>query len=228
MVFSDIVDVLLGRPALNLSGQTAFRARLSGVSVSESNDEGVWAEDRLGELTLIAREGDQLDVDEGPQTDLRTISKIAFAPSSGNEDGYSNGFNDRGQVAFTAQFTDGSSGVFVSNLVAEPFDPADFDEDVDVDGADFLLWQRGGSPSPLSSNDLALWESQYGSANALSDVTIVPEPQSQLLVISVVVGLLVRRWGASDRCQSLAIHPAFLPSSKIPRNIQSGNSGKGR
>ena len=30
------------------------------------------------------------------------------------------GFNDRGQVAFLATFTDGSSGLFVSNLVAVP------------------------------------------------------------------------------------------------------------
>jgi len=31
---------------------------------------------------------------------------------------------------------------------AAPPQPGDFDEDGDVDGGDFLLWQRGGSPSP--------------------------------------------------------------------------------
>ncbi|MDZ4658723.1 MAG: PEP-CTERM sorting domain-containing protein [Bythopirellula sp.] len=39
---------------------------------------------------------------------------------------------------------------------------ADFDGDTDIDGRDFLLWQRGGSPNPFSAGDLALWQDQYG------------------------------------------------------------------
>jgi hypothetical protein len=38
----------------------------------------------------------------------------------------------------------------------------DFDDDGDVDGNDFLLWQRGGSPNGATSGDLALWEDNYG------------------------------------------------------------------
>jgi hypothetical protein len=38
----------------------------------------------------------------------------------------------------------------------------DFDLDDDVDGDDFLLWQRGGSPNPLSASDLTEWETNYG------------------------------------------------------------------
>jgi hypothetical protein len=38
----------------------------------------------------------------------------------------------------------------------------DFDNDNDVDGRDFLVWQRGGSPSSLSPGDLALWQQGYG------------------------------------------------------------------
>jgi hypothetical protein len=40
----------------------------------------------------------------------------------------------------------------------------DFDNDNDVDGRDFLVWQRGGSPNSLSSGDLALWQQTYGQA----------------------------------------------------------------
>lgn len=39
------------------------------------------------------------------------------------------------------------------------------DGDGDVDGRDFLIWQRGGSPSAadgVSSSDLAIWQSNYG------------------------------------------------------------------
>jgi hypothetical protein len=51
---------------------------------------------------------------------------------------------------------------------------ADFDLDGDVDGRDFLKWQRGDSPNPLSSADLALWQEQYGgSGGEISDLGIM-------------------------------------------------------
>jgi hypothetical protein len=65
--------------------------------------------------------------------------------------------------------------------LAEPGVPGDFDDDGDVDGRDFLVWQRGGSPTPLSASDLALWKSHYGTGT-LSAVTAVPEPCSALLL----------------------------------------------
>jgi|GEM_PF-1645102 len=45
----------------------------------------------------------------------------------------------------------------------------DFDFDRDVDGEDFLKWQRGESPSPLSQSDLADWEANYGKTISLTD-----------------------------------------------------------
>ncbi len=41
---------------------------------------------------------------------------------------------------------------------------ADFDNDGDIDGRDFLVWQQGGSPNPLSPDDLADWQTNYGTA----------------------------------------------------------------
>ncbi len=46
-------------------------------------------------------------------------------------------------------------------LDLKPID-GDFDGDSDVDGADFLLWQRGGSPNGATAGDLALWEANFG------------------------------------------------------------------
>lgn len=43
--------------------------------------------------------------------------------------------------------------------------PGDFDLDDDVDGADFLKWQRGESPEPLSQSDLGDWEIDYGTVS---------------------------------------------------------------
>jgi len=105
---------------LNGAGQTAFFGGLTGTGVDASNDRGIWATGLDGLLTLIAREGDLLDVEEGIGTDFRTISNLGYFSISGNEDGRSSAFNDLGQVAFSATFTDGTSGVFISNLVAVP------------------------------------------------------------------------------------------------------------
>lgn len=71
--------------------------------------------------------------------------------------------------------------------------PGDFNSDLKVDGADFLLWQRGGSPSPLSAADLATWKANFG-APAVAAVGAVPEPGSvALLAMAVAGGIAVRR-----------------------------------
>ncbi|MBN1851720.1 MAG: autotransporter-associated beta strand repeat-containing protein [Pirellulales bacterium] len=61
----------------------------------------------------------------------------------------------------------------------------DFDGDGDVDGTDFLIWQRGESPNPLSSSDLADWQTHFGTV--VSPVgarsTAVPEPAAGFLLI---------------------------------------------
>jgi hypothetical protein len=60
----------------------------------------------------------------------------------------------------------------------------DFDVDGDVDGRDFLVWQRGGSPTPLSLADRATWQSNYGAVAALAPtLTSIPEPSALLLMM---------------------------------------------
>ena len=67
--------------------------------------------------------------------------------------------------------------------------PGDFDEDDDVDGHDFLLWQRDPNVGLLSD-----WQANYGQSNlALPAVAQVPEPSLLLLVASSVSLLLCRR-----------------------------------
>jgi hypothetical protein len=72
----------------------------------------------------------------------------------------------------------------------------DFDGDGDVDGRDFLYWQRGLSPTPLSSEDLAAWAANYG-GNSLDKVaaTHVPEPRAVILVaLAVTISASIRDW----------------------------------
>ena len=82
----------------------------------------------------------------------------------------------------------------LSLVVATPGIPGDFNGNGIVDGADFLLWQRGGSFNPLSSGDLALWKANYGaSAMATHATDAVPEPHACLLGGIACVALWRRR-----------------------------------
>jgi hypothetical protein len=88
-------------------------------------------------------------------------------------------------------------GFDIDNILIEsgfvPGPPApDFDFDGDVDGADFLLWQRGGSPSPLSPADLADWQLNYGTTSAVSSATAVPEPSS-IILLGIALGAVALR-----------------------------------
>ncbi len=69
---------------------------------------------------------------------------------------------------------------------------ADFDADGDVDGLDFLKWQRGETPGLGSAEELAAWEQQYGSpVPVVAAATVVPEPSA--LALLCLGGLLSLR-----------------------------------
>lgn len=109
---------------MNSNGQVAFVGTVGGIGITSANDFGIWAQQADGTLRLIVREGDLIDVDNGPNVDLRTVKELNAQNifyQSGNEDGKGSVFNDAGQLVFAAQFTDNSSGAFVSSAaVPEP------------------------------------------------------------------------------------------------------------
>lgn len=114
-------------------GQIAFLAGLrSGIGgVTTANDRGIWATDANGQLTLVIREGDQIDVDNDPLVDdIRTVRTIDFVlTKTGGDDGRGTPFNDNGQLAFRLTFTnDSSTGIFTATL------PVPVPGDVDDDG----------------------------------------------------------------------------------------------
>jgi len=78
-------------------------------------------------------------------------------------------------------------------LVASP--DGDFDIDNDVDGLDFLKWQRGFG-STYDANDLADWEANFGTVAPLSAVaaaTTVPEPTTGILLVLGMAAMFFRR-----------------------------------
>ncbi len=67
--------------------------------------------------------------------------------------------------------------------------PGDFDFDGDVDGNDFLTWQKGESYTPMSDTDLADWKTNLGMSlpSPLVAANTVPEPST---LLGLMLGLV--------------------------------------
>jgi hypothetical protein len=92
--------------------------------------------------------------------------------------------------------------------------PGDFDHDLDVDGRDFLIWQRGDSPDSLSAADLADWQQAYGtSLNAPLAAVNVPEPGTWLIMLSCSLFLMHSRIATQSGSSrtGVAVRLEFLP-----------------
>lgn len=99
-------------------------------------------------------------------------------------------FDDETTFAFQIYFNSGGFGTDAGNVITIDnvqlkFTPSaailgDFDENGQVDGNDFLVWQRGGSPNPFTSGDLDQWKANFGAPASVA-VGAVPEPASALL-----------------------------------------------
>jgi hypothetical protein len=103
-----------GGTVINSAGKLALLAGLSG----SSQDFGIFAQDSKGNLQLIARNGEIVELAPG---DLRVVDRIRFGidepPGSG---GPRDVMSELGEVALTLQFGDASEGVFITNQVAVP------------------------------------------------------------------------------------------------------------
>lgn len=109
---------------LNDNGDIMFEASLPPINfpgVTETNDKGIWIRPRNGSLKLVAREGDFLDVDPGPAEDLRRISYLqSISAYVGVIPRNRRTFTNQGEILFFASFTDGTSGMFLTQPVPEP------------------------------------------------------------------------------------------------------------
>ena len=76
----------------------------------------------------------------------------------------------------------------------------DFDHDGDVDVADLMLWQRGGSSSPYSTEDLDAWRATFGMPlPVLASEGGQPVPEPTALLLCCLILLRPLRVGFSRR-----------------------------
>jgi pectin methylesterase-like acyl-CoA thioesterase len=123
-----------------------------------------------------------------------------------------NPINVSSRVAWSKQLTAEQAAAFTKELwlagndgwnpiITEPVDPsADFDGDGDVDGRDFIVWQRGFGLGDQNDNslgdanldgdinelDLAVWQEQFG--DSTPELAAVPEPGS-LVIVGALIAL---------------------------------------
>lgn len=129
----------------------------------------------------------------GPENEFGSGAHLGLGLSSGTAQG-----------AYDIDYFAYAEGI-LDPITAAVEDNADFDGDGDVDGTDFLIWQRGfGSGTmhgqgdadgnnQVDAADLVIWENQFG-ASVSAAVAGVPEPSGALLaVVALWVGQFMRQ-----------------------------------
>ncbi len=89
--------------------------------------------------------------------------------------------------------------------VAAPVANADFDGDGDVDGRDFVIWQRNynigttkaqgdaNGDGMVNQADLAIWQNQYGTNPLTANFAAVPEPSALVLSLLAAASCVLPR-----------------------------------
>jgi hypothetical protein len=120
---------------------------------------------------------------------LRSLDVVMYENGSGN-----------GLIGAAGQPTGAREFFFNNLMITSPKTVGDYDDDRDVDGSDFLNWQRtlgstlnlaadGNNNGIVDSEDLRLWMQGFGTRPA-SEATALPEPAA--LVLAVVAICLCR------------------------------------
>jgi len=99
--------------------------------------------------------------------------------------------NTSGADPLVVEIVDIGGTDFTQVSVAAAGVAGDFDDDTDVDGSDFLAWQRG-FPGTFNAADLNTWEGNFGAGLPVSAVQAVPEPGTWVLAALASVAWFCR------------------------------------
>ncbi|MBA4107781.1 MAG: hypothetical protein C0485_18765 [Pirellula sp.] len=192
----------------------------------------------------------EIDDGDGTPTTERYGIKINDEPITWSQTGESSNYWVPGSpgvniLAFysdaSAFFSGGASNAYIDNLVVTnndlpPLGNGDYDGDLDVDGTDFLVWQRTFADSPpagtgadgdgdgqIGAGDLAVWRESFGSTAARPTNSVVPEPTSALSMAFVLTAISAAR--RSRRVNWCAGAPF---ASKRPRRTTAASASVAR
>lgn len=167
------------------SDYTSVVAEFDAISLPDLLDQTFFIQNPF-EFTLLASSAPSVPSDIAVTEDGTFDAKPIFDLSSGTAHGF-----------LTMQDAmDGSPIVLAELLITtSPATTlaADYDRDLHVDGLDFLRWQRGESPNPLSASDFADWKSQFGDSFVTAANAPVPEPNAAEFFVGGTLGLMASR-----------------------------------
>jgi len=186
----------------NINGYEIFSTgdSLDGASWSTSNFD-FQNLDPIG--TGVGESWDTLSATSSQLTEAFLLGGSSFDSNRTESLGFGYNTNvDARDLTFEYTVTDGRTLFGAIEYVDNPLS-GDFDNDGDVDGADFLKWQRDLGDAP----NLALWESNYGApAAGIAGASAVPEPNTAILFSLGFFGLsLVRRRRGRSHVNCLTI-----------------------
>ncbi len=193
-VFQDFTDY-----SINATGQIAFMGAVTGGGVPLAESTGIWAQNADNELELVVKVGDWVHPLTGDLVPAAQATNTSLLQSQGYdevfllefrsaftlESEFGTAWNSEHQLAFQIHFANPSNGssLFLADLGSMP---GDFDNDGDIDGRDFLAWQRvDKTPAGLTA-----WQASYNDSN-LNVFAAIPEPTA-LLLAACGVALLIQ------------------------------------
>jgi hypothetical protein len=192
------IDPTTGRGTLRNTSTTPVNIDSYAISSTASLTPATW--NSLDDQNAAG--GDWLEIlDASPALlgEFKSFGATTLGPSASFDLGVV--FNPAAARDLTFEFL--QSGQFtatVGAVVYEAATDADFDNDNDVDGNDFLRWQRGVGTNTGATNaqgdangdgavngaDLAIWKSKFGGSPVAAAMAAVPEPASVALLVGCV------------------------------------------
>ena len=173
-----------------LSWHANYGSEASHEQGTNGNIAGSFAADNAGDVFFVAKF--DYGATTGSETDGWADITVWINPDLDAEPDVADaGLVSDGYIPFNAIYLDGPDNGSTSSIdelrlgttfadvapIAAGLN-GDFDVDGDVDGDDFLEWQRG-TATPA---DLALWQGNYGAPSGTATNSAVPEPASVLLL----------------------------------------------
>jgi hypothetical protein len=172
------IDNTVGSPSASDIDYFTFTGLTSGSNFSAEVTDATSGFDSI--LGWFDGTGNLIESDDNDG--FENLSLInGVVPANGQLTFAVTGFND---VGFVGDHSEDASYSLEVNLFSVTH-PGDFDNDDDVDGRDFLRWQRKQSPNNGNLADLQAWQTNYGYNGSLTAVQAVPEPATVMLLIVV-------------------------------------------